>query len=69
MNTRFLISDEGRIPPLAWVVSRLRDTTPIGLTQISLNQGVYVAQNDSVELMVADYYVHNITPEEPHISE
>lgn len=65
MNTRFLISDEGRIPPLAWIVSRLRDTTPIGLTQVSLNQDVYVAQNDNAELMIADYYAQNILPEEP----
>lgn len=69
MNTRFLISDEGRTPPLAWKVSRLRDTTPIGLTQISLNQDVYVAQNDNAELMVADYYIYNILPEEPHVPE
>ena len=69
MNTRFLISDEGRTPPLAWIVSRLRDTTPIGITQISLNQNVYVAQNDNAELMIADYYAHNILPEEPHVSE
>lgn len=64
MNTRFLISDEGRTPPLAWVVSRLRDTTPIGLTQVSLSQDVYVSQKDNSELMIADYYAYNILPEE-----
>lgn len=68
MNTRFLISDSGRFPPLAWIVSKLKDTTPIGLTQIGLKQDLYNAQNDNAELMIADYKPSGITPEEPEVN-
>lgn len=65
VNTRFLISDEGRTPPQAWSVSRITDTLPIGLTKLGLEQDQYTYQTDNVELMIANYYSSGIAPEEP----
>jgi hypothetical protein len=61
-DTRFLISSEGRFPPLAWKVSRIRDVGPIGLTRLSLAQDLYNSEHDNAEFMIADYYNREITP-------
>lgn len=62
INTRFLISDAGRIPPQAWKTSRIRDIMPIGLTKISVEQDTYNAQHDNDDLMIADYWSGSVEP-------
>lgn len=63
VNTRFLISDVGRVPPQAWKVSKLNTVIPIGLTKVTLEQVQFNPQSDNVELMVADYGAGAIVPE------
>lgn len=62
VNTRFLISDVGRVPPQAWKVSKLQDVLPVGITKVTLEQDLFNAQKDNAELMVADYYAEAIEP-------
>jgi hypothetical protein len=64
-NQRFLISDVGRVPALCYEVSKISDTSPIGLTKFSLAQTTFNAQTDNVDLMIADYWKTNIEPVEP----
>jgi hypothetical protein len=61
-DTRFLISNKGRIPPLAWKVTSVKDMGPIGLTRFCLSQDLYNNETDNAELMIADYFVSEIPP-------
>lgn len=61
-DTRFLISSEGRFPPLAWKVTAIKDMGPIGLTRFCLSQDLYNDTKDNAELMIADYFDSEITP-------
>ena len=63
-NQRFLISDERRTPPLAWQVSRIEDTQPVGVTKIRFTQNTHDAAHDNAKLMLANYYNSNVEPEE-----
>lgn len=62
-NQRFLISDEKRFPPICYQTSKIEDTQPIGLTKLKFTQETYNPTTDNYELMLADYYSSNITPE------
>ena len=61
---RFLISDDGRMPPLCYEVSSLSDTRPIGLTKFVMSQNTYDPLHDNAELMLANYNQGSIEPEE-----
>lgn len=63
MNTRFLISGEGRIPPQAWKTSKIVDVLPVGLTKITLTQNEFDPAHDNSDLMIADYFDGAIVPE------
>ena len=61
-NQRFLISDERRIMPLAWEVSRIIDTHPFGLTKVKMKQTTFDPIHDNAERMLASYYNSEIAP-------
>ena len=61
-DTRFLISSEGRFPPLAWKVTAIKDMGPVGLTRFCLSQDLYNDTKDNSELMIADYFASEIEP-------
>ena len=61
-NQRFLISDPKRRPCLAWSVSKIEDTQPIGLTKLKLTQETFDTVHDNAELMLANYYNNEIEP-------
>ena len=66
-NQRFLISDEKRFPPICYQTSKIEDTQPLGLTKLKFTQETFNPTTDNYELMLADYYSSNITPEVPDI--
>ena len=66
-NQRFLISDVGRKPALCYEVSKISDTSPIGLIKFSLAQTTFNEETDNVDLMIADYWASHIEPTEPDI--
>ena len=63
-NQRFLISDVGRVPALCYEVSKISDTSPIGLIKFSLAQTTFNENTDNVDLMIADYWASQIEPTE-----
>lgn len=63
-NQRFLISDVGRIPALCYEVSKISDTSPVGITKFSLAQTLFNEKTDNAELMIADYYKSAVKPVE-----
>lgn len=63
-DQRFLISDQGRIPPICFAISKIEDTTPVGITKFKLTQETFDPNHDNAELMLADYYDSNIEPVE-----
>ena len=67
INQRFLISDEGRMPPLAYEVSNIIDSRPLGITKFTISQSTYDAIHDNAELMLASYYGNAVEPEENDI--
>jgi hypothetical protein len=68
-NQRFLISDVGRVPALCYEVSKISDTSPIGLIKFSLAQTTFNEATDNVDLMIADYWASHIEPIEPDIKQ
>lgn len=66
-DQRFLISDIGRIPALCYKVSKISDTSPIGITKFSLTQTTFNDKTDNAALLIADYWANNIEPTEPDI--
>lgn len=66
-NQRFLISDVGRKPALCYEVSKISDTSPVGLIKFSLAQTAFNEETDNVDLMIADYWASHIEPTEPDI--
>jgi hypothetical protein len=66
-NQRFLISDVGRVPALCYEVSKISDTSPVGLIKLSLKQTQFNESTDNVDLMIADYWSSHVEPIEPDI--
>ena len=64
-DQRFLISDAGRVPPLCYSVSTIKDTFPIGITKFVMSQSTFDPNHDSAELMLCNYYDSEITPSVP----
>jgi hypothetical protein len=62
-NTRFIISDPRRRPPLVWSISKIEDTQPEGLTKLKFTQETFDPVHDDEELMLANYYDSPIAPE------
>lgn len=68
-DTRFLKSEAGRMPPLAYKVSKIEDTASRGITRFTMTQEMYDPSRDNVELMIADYYTSYVEPELPELEE
>ena len=66
-NHRFMITDFKRLVPLVWTVSKIEDTTPIGLTKLKFTQETFDSAHDNAELGICNYYDSQITPEVPDI--
>ena len=65
---RFLISDN-KINPIAWEVSKIEDTLPPGIIQITITQDLFDPEKDNKELMIADYYKSKIIPQDSESTE
>ena len=62
-NHRFMITDPRRTTPLVWTVSKIEDSTPIGITELKFTQETYSPVLDNKELMICNYYDSQIKPE------
>ena len=62
-ETKFLISNEGRYPPLAWNVSKVQPSINGAVTSFTMTQEQFNPARDNAELMIADYYDSYTEPE------
>lgn len=62
-----MITDSRRTIPLVWTVSKIEDSTPIGITELKFTQETYSPTLDNKELMICNYYDSQIEPEVPDI--
>ena len=68
-ETKFLISNEGRYPPLAWNVSKVQPSINGSVTSFTMTQEQFDPAKDNAELMIADYWDSAVEPEVLEIEE
>lgn len=68
-NTRLLVSNEGRYPPIAWKISKVQPHIVNDTVRFTMTQEQYNAATDNVELMIADYRKSYVEPELPETEE
>lgn len=62
-NTRMLVSNEGRYPPIAWKISKVQPSVVNDTVRFTMTQEQYNAAVDDYELMIADYRKSYVDPE------
>ena len=62
-ETKFLISNEGRYPPLAWNVSKVQPSLNGSVTSFTMTQEQFNPAKDNADLMIADYWDNAVEPE------
>lgn len=68
-DTKFLISEPGRYPPLAWKVSKVMPAFNGDITKFTMTQEQFDPAHDNAELMIANYYMSYVGPELPETEE
>ena len=68
-NTRLLISNEGRYPPIAWKISKVQPSVVNDTVRFTMTQEQYNAATDDAELMIADYRKSYVEPELHQVEE
>jgi hypothetical protein len=68
-NTRLLVSNEGRYPPIAWKISKVQPSVVNDTVRFTMTQEQYNAATDDAELMIADYKKSYVEPELPETEE
>ena len=65
-DTKFLISEPGRNPPIAWKISKIFNSFNGDITRFTMTQEQFNPKTDNAELMIANYYDGSfIDPEFP----
>ena len=62
-DTKFLISEPGRYPPIAWKISKIFNSFNGDITRFTMTQEQFDPAKDNEELMIANYYDSVVTPE------
>lgn len=68
-ETKFLISEPGRYPPLAWKVSKIAPSLNGDMSKFTMTQEQFDPSRDNADLMIANYYSSYVEPELPEIEE
>ena len=68
-DTKFLISEPGRYPPIAWKISKVFNSFNGDVTRFTMTQEQFNPATDNAELMIANYYEYKVEPELPEIEE
>ena len=68
-NTRLLVSNVGRYPPIAWKISKVQPSVVNDTVRFTMTQEQYNAATDDYELMIADYRRGFVEPELPELEE
>lgn len=62
-NTRMLVSNVGRYPPIAWKISKVQPSVVNDTVRFTMTQEQYNASVDDAELMIANYRTSAVEPE------
>lgn len=62
-DTKFLISEPGRYPPLAWKISKVAPSLNGDITKFTMTQEQFDPSRDNAELMIGNYYEGIVEPE------
>lgn len=62
-DTKFLISEPGRHPPIAWKISKIFNSFAGDITRFTMTQEQFNPVTDNAELMIANYYESAVEPE------
>jgi hypothetical protein len=62
-NTRLLVSNVGRYPPIAWKISKVQPSVVNDTVRFTMTQEQYNAAVDDCELMIANYRASAVEPE------
>lgn len=54
-NQRFLINDKGREIPIAWMVSKVEDVQPVGITKLTFAQQLAILHEDCGKYGIANW--------------
>lgn len=68
-NTRLLVSNVGRYPPIAWKISKVQPSVVNDTVRFTMTQEQYNAAVDDAEHMIADYRKSYVEPELPELEE
>lgn len=62
-DSKFLVSNEGRYPPIAWKISKIQPSVTNDTVRFTMTQEQFNASTDDAELMIANYKMSHVTPE------
>ena len=62
-DTKFLISEPGRYPPLAWKISKIAPSLNGDISRFTMTQEMFDPARDNAELMIGNYYDSVVEPE------
>lgn len=68
-DTKFLVSNADRYPPIAWKVSKIQPSVVNDTTRFTMTQEQFNVATDNAELMIANYWLSYVEPELPEIEE
>ena len=68
-DTKFLIGDEKRYPPIAWKVSKIQSSLNGDITRFTMTQEQFNPATDNAELMIANYYQSAVEPDTVELEE
>ena len=68
-DSKFLVSNAGRYPPIAWKVSKIQPSVEGETVRFTMTQEQFNAATDDAELMIANYKMSYVEPELPEIEE
>lgn len=62
-DTKFILGDEQRRPPIVWKTSKIQSSFNGDITRFTMTQEQFNPATDNAELMIADYWAQAIEPE------
>ena len=68
-DTKLLVGDEKRYPPIAMKISKIQSSLNGDVTSFTMTQEQFNPATDNVEKMIADYWESAVEPELPDLEE
>ena len=68
-DSKFLVSNEGRYPPIAWKISKIQPSVANDTVRFTMTQEQFNASTDDADLMIANYKMSYVEPELPELEE